>query len=105
VTRSIFIAVVAALLVVPAAASAFDLEEALRQLHEQHRAAETSDLRVAKDGMTLDEAIESVRGRGDVDRILSAETRREGDRETHYIRSLTRDGKVKTAKVRGRSLR
>jgi hypothetical protein len=103
VTRLILISVVAALLLVPAAASAFDLEESLRQLHEQHRGADKPDLRVAKDGMTLDEAIESVRRRGDVDRILSAETRREGGRETHYIRYLTRDGKVKTAKVRGRS--
>jgi uncharacterized protein YpmB len=105
VTRSIFISVIAALLLVPAAASAFDLEESLRQLHEQHRQSEQPDLRVAKDGMTLDEAIESVRRRGDVDRILSADTRRDGDREMHHIRYLTKDGKVKTAKVRGRSLR
>ena len=104
-TRSIFISVVAALLLVPAAASAFDLEESLRQLHEQYREADRPDLRVAKDGMTLDEAIESVRRRGDVDRILSAETQRDGDREVHYIRYLTKDGKVKTQKVRGRSLR
>jgi len=105
VTRSIFISVIAALLLAPAAASALDLEEALRQLHEQHRQSEQPDLRVAKDGMTLDEAIESVRRRGDVDRILSADTRRDGDREMHHIRYLTKDGKVKTAKVRGRSLR
>ena len=104
-TRSIFIAFVAALFLVPASASAFDLEESLRQLHEQHRQVEQPDLRVAKDGVSLDEAIESVRRRGDVDRILSADTRREGDREVHYIRYLTKDGKVKTAKVRGRSLR
>jgi hypothetical protein len=105
VTRSIFIAIVAALFLVPAAASAFDLEESLRQLHPQYDAAERPDLRVAKDGMDLDQAIEKVRQRGDVDRILSAETRREGDREVHYIRYLTRDGKVKTEKIRGRSLR
>jgi tagatose-1,6-bisphosphate aldolase len=102
-----FISVVVGILLVPAAASALDLdlEESLRQLHEQHRQAENSDLAIAKDGMTLDQAIESVRRRGDVDRILSAETRRDGDREMHYIRYLTRDGKVKTAKIRGRSLR
>ena len=104
-TRSIFISVIAALLLAPAAASALDLEEALRQLHEQHRQSDQPELRVAKDGMTLDEAIESVRRRGDVDRILSADTRRDGNREMHYIRYLTKDGKVKTAKVRGRSLR
>ena len=104
-TRSIFIAVFAALLLVPAAASAFDPEGSLRQLHDQYREAYRTDLRVAKDGVSLDEAIESVRRRGDVDRILSADTRREGDREVHYIRYLTKDGKVKTQKVRGRSLR
>jgi len=90
-------------LLVPAAANAFDLEESLRELHVQQQQAQKADLRVAKDGMTLDQAIESVRRRGDVDRILSAETRRDGGRETHYIRYLTKDGKVKTAKIRGRS--
>ena len=103
-TRFIFISIVASVLLVPAAARAFDIEEALRQLHVQYQQAEQPDLRVAKDGMTLDQAIDSVRRRGDVDRILSAETRRDGDRETHHIRYLTKDGKVKTAKIRGRSL-
>ncbi|MDH3907798.1 MAG: hypothetical protein OEU83_02130 [Gammaproteobacteria bacterium] len=103
VIRSILISLTAAVLLMPSAANAFDVEEALRQLHVQHQQAPRPDLRVAKDGMTLDQAIESVRRRGDVDRILSAETRRDGDRETHYIRYLTKDGKVKTEKVRGRS--
>ncbi|HSM29347.1 MAG TPA: hypothetical protein VK854_01485 [Woeseiaceae bacterium] len=102
-SRLTFISLIAAVLLVPAAASAFDLEESLRELHAQHQQAQKADLRVAKDGMTLDQAIESVRRRGDVDRILSAETRRDGGRETHYIRYLTKDGKVKTAKIRGRS--
>lgn len=104
-TRLSLIALLAAALLAPAAASAFDLEESLRQLQPQYQASERPDLRVVKDGMTLDQAIESVRRRGDVDRILSAETRRDGDREVHYIRYLTKDGKVKTQKVRGRSLR
>jgi hypothetical protein len=103
VTRQTFISLIAAVLLLPAAANAFDLEESLRQLHVQHQQADKPDLHVARDGMTLDQAIESVRRRGDVDRILSAETRREGGRETHYIRYLTKDGKVKTAKIRGRS--
>jgi hypothetical protein len=103
VTRLTFISLIAALLFVPAAANAFDLEESLRQLHPQYQQSWQRDLQATKDGMTLDQAIESVRRRGDVDRILSAETRRDGDRETHYIRYLTKDGKVKTAKVRGRS--
>ena len=104
-TRLSLIALIATALLVPAVASAFDPEESLRQLHSQYQAAQQPDLRVAKDGMTLDQAIEKVRRRGDVDRILSAETRRDGDREMHYIRYLTKDGKVKTEKVRGRSLR
>ena len=102
-TRLAFISLIAAVLLVPAAADAFDLEESLRELQVQHQQVQKQDLRVAKDGMTLDQAIESVRRRGDGDRILSAETRRDGDRETHYIRYLTKDGKVKTAKIRGRS--
>jgi hypothetical protein len=103
VTRLAFISLIAAVLLVPAAADAFDLEQSLRELNAHHQEALKPDLQVARDGMTLDEAIESVRRRGDVDRILSAETRRDGDRETHHIRYLTRDGKVKTAKIRGRS--
>jgi hypothetical protein len=103
VTRLAFISLIAAVLLVPAAADAFDLEQSLRELNVHHQEALKPDLQVARDGMTLDEAIESVRRRGDVDRILSAETRRDGDRETHHIRYLTRDGKVKTAKIRGRS--
>lgn len=102
-TRLAFISLIAAVLLVPAAADAFDLEQSLRELNVHHQEALKPDLQVARDGMTLDEAIESVRRRGDVDRILSAETRRDGDRETHHIRYLTRDGKVKTAKIRGRS--
>lgn len=102
-SRLTFISLIAAVLLVPAAADAFDLEESLRAVHAQHQQAQKADLRVTKDGMTLDQAIESVRRRGDVDRILSAETRRDGGRETHYIRYLTKDGKVKTAKIRGRS--
>jgi hypothetical protein len=103
VIRLILISLVAVLIAMPATASDFDLEESLRQLHVQHQQTWKPDLQAAKDGMTLDQAIESVRRRGDVDRILSAETRRDGDRETHHIRYLTKDGKVKTAKIRGRS--
>ena len=101
--RLILISLIAVVFATPATASAFDLEESLRELHPQYQGSERPDLHAAKDGMTLDQAIESVRRRGDVDRILSAETRRDGDRETHHIRYLTKDGKVKTAKIRGRS--
>ncbi len=46
-------------------------------------------------GMTLSEAVESVRRSTD-GRIVSAETRTSGGREVHYIKVLTKDGKVKT---------
>jgi hypothetical protein len=63
------------------------------------------ELRIAQTGgMSLSEAIESVRRRGNVERIISAETRVSGGRETHHIKVLTKDGKVQTHKVAGRKL-
>ena len=63
-------------------------------------------LRVAQnnDGKTLSQAVEQVR-RQTGGRILSAETRVQGNREVHHIKVLTEDGKVKTHKVQGRRLR
>jgi hypothetical protein len=55
-------------------------------------------------GMSLSDAIESVRRRGNVERIISAETKVSGGRETHHIKVLTKDGKVQTHKVAGRKL-
>ncbi len=54
------------------------------------------------DGMSLAEAIESVRRGGNVERILSAETKVSGGREVHHIKVLTKDGKVKTHTRPGR---
>ena len=56
---------------------------------------------VQNGGMTLSEAVESVRRSTD-GRIVSAETRTSGGREVHYIKVLTKDGKVKTHKIPGR---
>ncbi len=56
---------------------------------------------VQNDGMTLSQAVESVRRSTD-GRIVSAETRIQGGREVHYIKVLTKDGKVKTHKISGR---
>jgi uncharacterized membrane protein YkoI len=53
------------------------------------------------DGMSLSAAVESVR-RKTGGRIISAETKRNGNREVHHIKVLTKDGKVKTHKVQGR---
>lgn len=55
-------------------------------------------------GKTLNEAVEEVRRRYN-GRILSAETKRSGNREVHHIKVLTEDGKVITVRVPGRSLR
>ena len=54
------------------------------------------------DGMTLSQAVESIRRRGNVERIVSAQTRVENGREVHHIRYMTKDGKVRTAKINGR---
>ena len=52
-------------------------------------------------GKTLQEAVEQVR-RQTGGRILSAETKVQGNREVHHIKVLTKDGKVKTHKVQGK---
>ena len=56
---------------------------------------------VQNDGMSLSQAVESVRRSTD-GRIVSAETKTKNGREVHYIKVLTKDGKVKTHKVSGR---
>jgi DNA-binding transcriptional ArsR family regulator len=53
--------------------------------------------------MSLSQAIQSVRRNGNVERIISAETKVSGGRETHHIKVLTKDGKVKTHRVPGRT--
>ncbi len=55
-------------------------------------------------GMSLPEAIESVRRRGNVEQILDARTTVSGGRETHHIKVLTKDGKVQTHKIAGRKV-
>ncbi len=55
-------------------------------------------------GMSLSEAIDSVRSRGNVERIISAVTKVSGGREVHHIKVLTKDGKVQTHKVQGRKI-
>jgi hypothetical protein len=55
------------------------------------------------DGLSLSQAVEQVR-RKHKGRIVSAETRRSGNREVHHIKVLTDSGKVITEKVQGRRL-
>lgn len=52
-------------------------------------------------GLTLSEAVERVRRQYN-GRIVSAETKCNGNRETHVIKVLTQDGKVKTVRVPGK---
>ena len=91
--------VFAAMALLPGRAAAFDLEQTLKEQHVQHQ--QDAELRVAQsNGMTLAQAIESIRSRTG-GQILSAETRVQGGREVHHIKVL-KDGKVKTYKVNGR---
>jgi len=56
----------------------------------------------AQDGMSLSQAVASIRRRGDVERVVSAKTENKNGREVHVIRYMTKDGKVKTARIQGR---
>jgi uncharacterized membrane protein YkoI len=83
----------------PSTASAFDIEETLKEQHIQYQGS--PELRVSQGGgMSLAQATESVRRRTG-GRVLSAETKVQGGREVHYIKVI-KDGKVKTHKVNGR---
>jgi uncharacterized membrane protein YkoI len=96
----ITIILLAAAALVPLRSEAFVLEGAPKADVAQYEPL--ADLRVTKDdGMSLSEAIESVRSRTG-GRVVSAETKIEGDREVHHIKVLTKDGKVRTHKVNGR---
>ncbi len=97
-------AVCCAMAMLPVQSDAFAVEQSPNRLHDQYLTVDSPDARVAQksDGMTLSQAIESVR-RQTNGRILSAETRVSGNREVHHIKVLTKDGKVKTVKVPGRT--
>ena len=91
-----------ALVLAPMSASAFDLEQSLRELQENYDEGAKPEHRVMQNGgKSLSEAIEQVR-RQTNGQILSAETKFSGDREVHHIKVLTKDGKVKTHKIQGR---
>ncbi len=93
------------IVLMPHPASAFDLEQSLREIYGQDQADALHDLRVTqRNGKSLSEAIAQVR-RQTGGRVISAETKRNGNRETHHIKVLTKDGKVRTHKVPGRSSR
>ena len=57
---------------------------------------------VQRGGMSLNQAIESIRRRSDVDRVLSAETKVRNGQEMHHVKYMTKNGTVKTAVIPGR---
>ncbi len=88
------------LALLPARADAFSVEQALNAQPLQYQGEQGLQV-TQQGGMTLSQAIESVRSRTG-GRVVNAETRVQGGREVHYIKVLTKDGKVKTHKVNGR---
>jgi len=88
------------LALLPARSDAFSVEQALNPQPVQYQGEQSLHV-TQQGGMTLSQAIESVRSRTG-GRVVSAETRMKGGREVHYIKVLTKDGKVKTHKVNGR---
>ncbi len=55
-------------------------------------------------GMSLSDAIDSVRRGGNVKQVIDAHTEVSGGREVHVIKVLTKDGKVRTHRVQGRKV-
>jgi uncharacterized membrane protein YkoI len=55
----------------------------------------------ARDGLTLDQAVEDARRKGG--RVISAETQERDGRRVYNIRMLTKDGKVKRIRIDGDS--
>ena len=90
----------AGLALVPTRSDAFDIEQALKAQHIQYRGEQLLSA-TQQGGMTLAQAIESVR-RQTNGRVVDARTEVRGGREVHYIKVLTKDGKVKTHTRNGR---
>ena len=96
---ALIILLLTGLVLLPARSDAFDIEQSLKELHVQYQGEQLHHV-AQQGGMTLAQAIESVRKRTN-GRVVSAQTRVQGGREVHYIKVLTKDGKVKTHKVNG----
>ena len=90
----------AALALLPGHASAYSLEDELKMQHPQYQGDAVLQV-VQGGGMSLSEAIESVRRRTG-GQIISAETKVQGGREVHIIKVLTKDKQLKTHRFNGR---
>jgi hypothetical protein len=93
----------AALVLGPLSADALSLDDPEMGLAGQVVEPQETDGQASqsKGGKSLSEAVEQVR-RQTGGRILSAETKVQGNREVHHIKVLTKDGKVQTHKVQGK---
>ena len=54
--------------------------------------------------LTLSQAVQKVK-RDTGGKVLSAQTRVEGNREVHFVKVLTQDGRVRTVRVQGDPVR
>ena len=97
---TLFSALAACVFIASSADAAFNLERFARDgfLWTQ----DTAEVVPTQSGMSLSQAVDSVRRRGDVERIISAQTRVRGGREVHQIRYQTKDGKIRTESIPGR---
>ena len=93
--NALYMALCLTFMSMPAVSQAFEINRALNSLPvaaDTTRRFETTQ----SNGMTLSQAVESVRRRGNVERVISASTRVSNGREIHHIKVLTKDGKVRT---------
>lgn len=80
----------------------YDSTDAIEARAESDPAADLSAYQSG--GPSLSQAVAQVQ-RQYGGRVLDAKTERRGNREVHVIKVLTRDNKVKTVRVNGRSLK
>jgi hypothetical protein len=90
--------VAAVLLAMPWAADARSVADASGSEEAIVFAEQAPGLSITQRGcMSLSQAVDSVRRGGNVERVISAETRG----KVHHIKVLTKDGKVKTHRIPG----
>ena len=104
--RALSTLLIASLVLGAATASADDYRgdrhKTFTEVRQGHNGRES--FRIAQNnGPTLAQAIQMVR-RQYQGRIVGAETEIRGNREVHRIRVLTKDGKVRTVNIPGRTL-
>ena len=98
--RTACLCVALSLSVLPTTAIALPVEHAPAVMFFSADAVEQNGT-TQRNCTTLSQAVEQVRRRGNVERVISAQTRVSGGREVHHIKVLTKDGKVRTHTVNG----